>query len=96
MDSWKLCQRFRRPEPRGAQDIGTWETIFDIIGNVSVVTNGALIFFTGKRFMHESVATRLTYFLLFEHGIILLKYVLAIAVPDVTEQTEIQVGSLVR
>ena len=24
IDSWKLCQIFRRPEPRSAEDIGTW------------------------------------------------------------------------
>jgi anoctamin-10/anoctamin-7 len=24
VDAWKLCQFFRRPEPRGAADIGTW------------------------------------------------------------------------
>lgn len=24
IDSWKLCQLYRRPEPRSAEDIGTW------------------------------------------------------------------------
>ena len=24
VDGWKLCQLCRRPEPRSAEDIGTW------------------------------------------------------------------------
>lgn len=24
VDAWKLCQQSRRPEPRSAEDIGTW------------------------------------------------------------------------
>eukprot|EP01035_Chromulina_nebulosa_P022758 gene22758-29465_t len=37
---------YQRPIPAGAQDIGTWQTIFNIISVVGVITNAALICFT--------------------------------------------------
>ncbi len=39
-------QFYQRPVPTGAQDIGTWQTIFAIISVVAVVTNAGLICFT--------------------------------------------------
>lgn len=46
LQSWKLVTLFQRPVPQGAQDIGTWQDIFNIISLASVVTNAALICFT--------------------------------------------------
>ena len=39
-------QFYQRPVPAGAQDMGTWLTIFQMISIASVVTNGGLICFT--------------------------------------------------
>jgi hypothetical protein len=41
-----LPQFYQRPAPNGAQDIGTWMTIFQVLSIAAVVTNGALICFT--------------------------------------------------
>ena len=41
-----LFQFYQRPIPNGAQDIGTWQSIFTIISIASVITNAGLIVFT--------------------------------------------------
>ena len=46
VQTWKLITFYQRPVPHGAQDIGTWQDIFNIISVVAVVTNAAIICFT--------------------------------------------------
>ena len=43
---WKLLTLYQRPVPQGAQDIGTWQDIFNFISVAAVVTNAAIICFT--------------------------------------------------
>ncbi|KAG5190771.1 calcium-activated chloride channel-domain-containing protein [Tribonema minus] len=90
VDAWKLLQVCRRPEPRGAEDIGTWHTILEIMGVISVVSNSALIAFTSDLFAGHSTAQRIWIFMLFEHGVMLFKYALAVLIPDVPQDVTIQ------
>lgn len=39
-------QFYQRPVPAGAQDIGTWMSIFQFLSVAAVVTNAALVCFT--------------------------------------------------
>jgi len=39
-------QFYQRPAPGGAQDIGTWLTIFQFLSVAAVITNAGLICFT--------------------------------------------------
>ena len=48
MDAWKLCQVCRRPEPRTAEDIGTWHVILEVMVFAAIVINAALVAFTGS------------------------------------------------
>ena len=48
----------RRPEPRGAEDIGTWYTILTIMSSLAVVSNSAIIAFTSDIFDDETWMTR--------------------------------------
>lgn len=45
-DSWKLLNLHQRPFPKGAEDIGTWQTIFLMIAVIAVITNAGLTVFT--------------------------------------------------
>lgn len=45
VDASKLLRLTKRPEPRGAENIGTWFDIFRILGYVSVVTNLIMVAF---------------------------------------------------
>lgn len=48
----------RRPEPRGAEDIGTWYTILTIMSSLAVVSNSAIIAFTSDIFDDQTWMTR--------------------------------------
>jgi len=90
VDSWKLCQQCRRPEPSGAQDIGTWYTILEIMSICSVITNGALFAFTSNQLNNYTWQTRVGYFVLFEHLVLLTKFGVAYFVNDVSYSVVVQ------
>ena len=46
LQAWKQLTMFQRPIPQGAQDIGSWHSIFAIITVLAVMTNAGLICFT--------------------------------------------------
>ena len=46
VDALKLLDRCCRPEPRGAEDIGTWYPIMEILGIIAVMTNMASVIFS--------------------------------------------------
>lgn len=65
-DGLKLLLSFRRPWPVGAEDIGSWYTIFDIIGVLSIFSNAGIISWT-MDLMGENMAgsSRLAIFIVF-------------------------------
>ncbi|KAL4144975.1 hypothetical protein PRNP1_012649 [Phytophthora ramorum] len=91
IDAHKLVNATRRPDPRGAQDIGTWGTIIDLMGSIAMVTNVALVCFTSRRTTaHMTDHERLWLFVCVEHGLILLKYVLMLVVDDEPHDVALQ------
>jgi hypothetical protein len=48
VDAWKLCQIFRRPEPRSQESIGNWYMVLSIIANFAVPVNAGIIAYTGQ------------------------------------------------
>lgn len=46
--SFQLLEETRRPEPKGAEDIGTWGVMLDMMSTASVITNALLICFTAS------------------------------------------------
>uniref|UniRef100_K3W8D0 Anoctamin transmembrane domain-containing protein n=1 Tax=Globisporangium ultimum (strain ATCC 200006 / CBS 805.95 / DAOM BR144) TaxID=431595 RepID=K3W8D0_GLOUD len=91
IDAHKLVHATRRPDPRGAQDIGTWGTIIEVMSSISVVTNVALVCFTSKRTTHNmSDYHRLWLFVGIEHGLIMLKYLLMMLVDDEPSDVTLQ------
>mmetsp|Transcript_3548 Transcript_3548/g.3695 ORF Transcript_3548/g.3695 Transcript_3548/m.3695 type:complete len:364 (-) Transcript_3548:395-1486(-) len=52
VDGWKLLTEFRRPNPIGCEDIGTWLHIFRIVSVFAVFTNAGLVFYTAAYFDH--------------------------------------------
>ncbi|CAM9434451.1 unnamed protein product [Discosporangium mesarthrocarpum] len=92
VDAWKLCQVSRRPEPRGAEDIGTWHTILEIMSVVACVSNSAIIAFTSEIFNDQTWINRVWIFLVFEHIMFLFKYALSVLIPDSPEEVGIQLA----
>jgi len=84
-DGFKLLTANPRPDYRGAQNIGTWYSILEVLGIVSVMTNVAQI---GLSFEVIYDLTGYNQFetlgiiVIMEHVIIFLKYLIAFLVPD--------------
>ena len=92
VDGWKLCQLYRRPTPKGAQDIGTWQSILEVMGFLSVLTNVGIICFTGN-FMpdgYDTLAYKVILFLILEHVLMGIKNLVGAIIPDIPEDVEMQ------
>lgn len=94
LDSYKLCKLTRRPEPRGAANIGTWQSMLKLQGYLAVVSNCALITLVANRSVGLQSDTlspsskaifSLVAFILSEHLLIAFKQALSAFVPDVPE-----------
>ncbi|GLE06180.1 hypothetical protein PINS_up015391 [Pythium insidiosum] len=91
IDAHKLVHATRRPDPRGAQDIGTWGTIIEVMSTVSVITNVALVCFTSVRTTNDFTPYgRVWLFVGVEHLLIMLKYLLMMVVDDVPYEVVLQ------
>lgn len=94
VDAWKLTMAKRRPMPRGAEDIGTWQDIMEFMSVVSVVTNFAIICFASNILEHY-VGTihgdaKLACFFVFEHAALAIKYSIMANVEDIPVDVQIQ------
>lgn len=90
--AWKLAYVYRRPLPRGAADIGTWYHILEVVTTVAVLTNAGMVAFTGSYTQIYAPAVRTWIFVGMSAGILLLKYVVAIIIPDMPLSVEIQLA----
>jgi len=82
-DAFKLLAAHQRPEPRQAEDIGSWYTIMDIMVYISIATNCAIVFFVSSIRKDLSVDGKVWFFILTEHIIVFFKVMLAEFVDDI-------------
>jgi len=94
IDGYKLLTQTRRAEPRGAEDIGTWYTILEIMGVAAVITNALVICFASERTWTQgrTAYEKLALFVIFEHLMLSLKYFLSLVVEDVPREVDIQLS----
>lgn len=90
VNGWKLCQAYRRPSPKTAESIGTWEVMIDIISVLAVISNIALLLFTASYFANLTWSSRLIVFVMTEACIFALKFMSKIFIPDVTQDIDLQ------
>ncbi|EQC34252.1 hypothetical protein SDRG_08454 [Saprolegnia diclina VS20] len=91
IDAFKLAKESRRPDPKGAEDIGTWMTILEIMSTIAVITNvAAAVFTSNTTFSGVSGDIKMLAFVGLEHGVLLVKYFLALLVDDVPEDVQLQ------
>merc|ERR1712070_75779 len=92
IDGWKLCQNSRRPIPSGAEDIGTWQAILEIMSIASVICNCALIAYTGDFLKRQwLMSTRVFIFIFLEHLLFFAKSFFALVVDDVPDEVNLQI-----
>ena len=87
-DANKLVRVYQRPQARAVEDIGTWETILEILTYISVATNVGLVWFTTSFGRQYSTSTQVWGFVVTEHVFLLIKVWIAWAIPDVPEDVK--------
>jgi hypothetical protein len=90
-DAFKMTTVYRRPPPLIAEDIGTWYGILEIMSVICVMTNCLIISWTSTRLtrgLDLDLRWRFWIMIIFEHAILIFKYVLAALIPDVPELVE--------
>ena len=92
VDAWKLCQLFRRAEPRSIEDIGTWYVILEIVSNSSIFINSAIVSFTATNTINYTWVERIWIFILMASGLFAIRNTVAFFIPDVPAEVEIQLA----
>ncbi|CAM9486276.1 unnamed protein product [Ascophyllum nodosum] len=89
IDAKRVLYEYRRPFPRGAQDIGTWQGVLTAIATVAVATNAALILFTAAKWdwSGENVVWG---FVVWQYCVFVIMAVFAVFVKDVPQAVSIQ------
>jgi len=93
LDRTKMMKMTRRPPPDGAQDIGAWLLVFEFMAYASAVSNLTIVVFTnrGAIFGHAwDDSARLIFFIIAEHSLLGLKYIMSTYIPDMTASTALQ------
>ncbi|KAK1163449.1 anoctamin-10-like [Acipenser oxyrinchus oxyrinchus] len=98
-DALKICKLFRKPFVAPAANIGIWQTAFEALGFVSVISNCWLILISpqvtgycqenGVSFRYALLCT-----IALEHVLIILKVVIAFVIPDLPKWVRIKVAQL--
>lgn len=104
-DAFKMLTSIQRPNYQGAQDIGTWYKILNIIGYVAVLTNCLIISVTSKQlraiitanysFVMSYPSVNLTAIIItlaLEHIIILAKFIVSEIIPDEPGWVRVELG----
>jgi hypothetical protein len=82
VDAWKLCHLTKRPDPHRANNLGVWNTIIVTVAYAGAVSNSAIIVFTSKLFPGISFSTLIIYFILIEHAMLSVMYIVGLYVED--------------
>eukprot|EP00658_Telonema_sp_P-2_P029779 TRINITY_DN22593_c0_g1_i4.p1 TRINITY_DN22593_c0_g1~~TRINITY_DN22593_c0_g1_i4.p1 ORF type:complete len:387 (-),score=140.91 TRINITY_DN22593_c0_g1_i4:305-1465(-) len=84
-DAYKLLNAHQRPEPRTAEDIGSWYTIMDIMTYVSIATNCGIVFFVSSFGNEFSKDGKVWGFIIAEHLVVFFKVILQEYIDEVPE-----------
>jgi len=84
-DTFKWLTSYNKPVYRGADDIGGWYKILEVLGVIAVITNSLLIAFSFPTLfaIYKDPYRTLITVVILEHAILVAKYLLSLAVPDV-------------
>lgn len=86
-DAYKFVHVYRRPTPRPSEGIGTWLMVMEAMTFAAVTTNCANVFLVSDFAMEWDWITRISGLFVAEHIAYLLKLAIAMAIPDVSEET---------
>jgi len=81
LDQKKLVLIYRRPFPMQAANNEPWDTAFDVFGILAMMTNLAVVIFVTHTFDDWTHAHKIMLFLAAEHGIIIARILVGLAMP---------------
>merc|ERR1719253_852563 len=81
LDQKKLILLHRRPFPLSAANNEPWDTAFDVFGFLAMLTNTAVIVFSGHTFDHWTHAEKILLFLAVEFGTIIFRILIGVILP---------------
>ena len=96
LHAWRLLTMYQRPIPVGAQDLGSWQSIFTLMSVIAVATNAGLIIFTmnlsENKVYSENVSLNGKYwiFIGFQWVLIGFQFLISVAIPDEPVEVTIQ------
>lgn len=91
-DAFKLCLLYQRPMNKRVKDIGAWQKAFEIMGALSILTNCGLLCLSPQMRKSGSgiqLGESILMFVLLEHFLLGLRYLLHITIPDKPEWVRI-------
>ncbi|XP_067853542.1 anoctamin-10 [Heptranchias perlo] len=96
MDALKLCHLFRKPLVSPAANIGVWQTAFEMLGFLSVITNCLLISISPQveEYCAENNLTSknvLLWTVGVEHALLAIKIILAFVIPDIPQWVRLRI-----
>ena len=92
VDAWKICTQSRRPLPGGAEDIGTWQSVLELMSILAITTNLGIVCFTSEKLVKAPRSFRVIWFILIEHFAVGAKVVAAAVIPDCPDEVAIQLA----
>ncbi|GLV46184.1 Abnormal X segregation [Carabus blaptoides fortunei] len=94
-DAFKLCVAFQRPMARKVKDIGAWQKAFEIVGAMSIMTNCGLLALSPRmraRFQDLDAGTWVLVFVVLEHVLLGVRFVLHKGIADRPEWVRVEVA----
>jgi len=88
LDHKKLVFLSQRPLPLPAADNEPWDTAFEVLSGVAILTNVGITIFTSTAFGSWKMSSRLLCFILLEHLAILIRWLAALFWPGGADRTE--------
>lgn len=88
VDSWKLCNLIRRPEPIKSEEIGIWKNIIVTIAYIGVFTNSGIIIFSSGLMNDWKFEDKCIIFVILEHVLMCVIIVLKYYINDKPDKVE--------
>lgn len=97
VDAFKLCRLYQRPLARRVKDTGAWQRAFEALGAMSIITNCGLLCVSPPlrgRFPELSQTQWVLRWMVVEHLLMGVRYVLHQAIPDKPEWVRVALAKL--
>merc|ERR1712167_340429 len=82
LDKSKMLNLYRRPFPYNCKDNEPWDTAFEVMGILAMVTNVALVVFGSDAFAGYDRTEKVKWFFIMENAILAARWIVAALLPS--------------